>query len=197
MFKMFPGCLFAGNTAIIMRQVFILILLALGLKGFTQTEITVSSPSNNGPEVPFGSVSGNVTTTDNKPAANVSVALKGTNKYSVTDENGNFALKNIKEGLYTLEVSMVGLKAIEKAVEVKKDRETNINISLEEDAQQLAAVTVVARRTLNDKPVSVGKISIDPMDLPQSITTISQTTIKNQQALRLSDIVKNVNGVYL
>lgn len=183
--------------ALIMRKVCLLALLALGLKGFAQMEMAVSSPVRNGPEVPFGSVTGNVTTTDNKPAPFVSVVLKGTNKYSITDENGNFILKNIKEGLYTLEISMVGLKAIEKPVEVKKDQETSLAIALEEDAQQLAAVTIVARKTLNDKPVSIGKISIDPMDLPQSIATISQTTIKNQQALRLSDIVKNVNGVYL
>jgi iron complex outermembrane receptor protein len=180
-----------------MRKVYLLVLLALGLKGFAQMEMAVSSPVRNGAEVPFGSVTGNVTTTDNKPAAFVSVVLKGTNKYSITDENGNFILKNIKEGLYTLEISMVGLEAIERPVEVKKDQETSLAIALEEDAQQLAAVTIVARKTLNDKPVSIGKISIDPKDLPQSITTISQTTIKNQQALRLSDIVKNVNGVYL
>jgi iron complex outermembrane recepter protein len=183
--------------ALIMRIVYVLVLLALGLKGFAQMEMAISSTLRNGPEVPFGSITGNVTTTDNQPAAFVSVFLKGTNKYSITDENGNFILKNIKEGLYTLEISMVGLEAIEKPVEVKKDQETNVVITLEEDAQQLAAVTIVARKTLNDKPVSIGKISIDPMDLPQSIATISQTTIKNQQALRLSDVVKNVNGVYL
>jgi iron complex outermembrane receptor protein len=183
--------------ATITRRVYLLVLLALGLKGFTQTEMAISPPVTNGPEVPFGSVTGTVTTTDNKPAAYVSVVLKGTNKYSITDENGNFTLKNIKEGLYTLEISTVGLRAIEKPIEIKKDQETTITIALEENAQQLAAVTIVARRTLNDKPVSIGKISIDPMDLPQSIATIGQTTIKNQQALRLSDIVKNVNGVYL
>jgi iron complex outermembrane receptor protein len=180
-----------------MRKVLLLIFLAFGLKGFAQSEMAVSSSVNNGPEVPFGFVTGNVTTTDHKPAAYVSVVLKGTNKYSITDENGDFTLKNIKEGIYGLEISMVGLKAIEKPVEIKKDLETTITIALEEDAQQLAAVTIVARRTLNDKPVSIGKISIDPMDLPQSVATISQTTIKNQQALRLSDIIKNVNGVYL
>jgi iron complex outermembrane receptor protein len=183
--------------AIAMGKVYLLVLLALGLKGFAQTEIAVSSPVTTDREVPFGSITGNVTTTDNKPAAYVSVILKGTNKYSITDENGNFILRNIKEGLYTLEISMVGLRAIEKPVEVKKDQQTTLTLALEEDAQQLAAVTIVARKTLNDKPISIGKIAIDPMDLPQSIATISQTTIKNQQALRLSDIVKNVNGVYL
>jgi iron complex outermembrane receptor protein len=69
-----------------MRKVYLLVLLAFGLNGFTQPEIVVGSSENSGPEVPFGSVTGTVTTTDNKPAAFVSVVLKGTNKYSITDE---------------------------------------------------------------------------------------------------------------
>ncbi len=32
---------------------------------------------------------------------------------------------------------------------------------------------------------------------PQAVTIIGQSTIENQQAQRLSDVVKNVNGVYL
>ena len=56
-----------------MRKVYLLVLLAFGLKGFTQTEMAVSSSVNSGFEVPFGSVTGNVTTTDHKPAAYVSV----------------------------------------------------------------------------------------------------------------------------
>src|SRR6185295_14010672 len=142
---MWTLCLFAIDMALIMRKVYLLVLLAFGLKGFTQTDMAVGSPVNNGPEVPLGSITGTVTTTDNKPAAYVSVVLKGTNKYSITDENGNFTLKNIKEGLYTLDISTVGLRSIEKPIEIKKDREITITIALEEDAQQLAAVTIVAR----------------------------------------------------
>src|SRR5262245_16978415 len=127
-------CLFAINMAIIMRKVYLLVFLAFGLKGFAQIEIAASLPVNSGPEVPLGSIAGNVSTTDHKPAAYVSVLLKGTNKYSITDENGNFTLKNVKEGLYTLQISMVGLRAVEKSVDIKKDQETNITIALEEDA---------------------------------------------------------------
>src|SRR5215510_2145911 len=113
-----------------MRKVYVFFLLALCLNAFGQPEMSAGSSSEPDPEVPLGSVSGNVTTTDNKPASYVSVLIKGTNKYSITDENGNFVLKNIKEGLYTLQISMVGLKAIEKPVEVKKDQETSLAIAL-------------------------------------------------------------------
>src|SRR4030095_16571119 len=109
-----------------MRKVYLLVLLALGLKGFAQMEMAVSAPVHSGPEVRFGSVTGNVTTTDSKPAAFVSVVLKSTNKSYITDENVNLIIKNIKEGLYALEISIVGLKAIEKPVEVKKEQETSL-----------------------------------------------------------------------
>ncbi|MES1216495.1 MAG: TonB-dependent receptor, partial [Bacteroidota bacterium] len=181
-----------------MRKVLLLFLLAFNLKGFSQNEIAVINPSALiNPESLLGVITGQVTTTDNKPAAYVTIALKGANKFTITDETGYFAFKNVKEGVYTLEVSMTGLKSIEKNIEVKRDQQTLVNLTLEEDEKQLAAVIIIARKTLNDKPVSAGKITINPMDLPQSIAVIGQGMIRDQQALRLSDVIKNVNGVYL
>jgi hypothetical protein len=46
------------NKALIMRKVYLLVLLAFGLKGFTQTEMAVSSSVNKNPETPLGSVIG-------------------------------------------------------------------------------------------------------------------------------------------
>jgi iron complex outermembrane receptor protein len=61
-------------------------------------------------QVRNGSLKGTVTTSDNKPAAMVSVALKGTSKGTMTDDAGRFEIKNVKPGSYTLTVSYVGLK---------------------------------------------------------------------------------------
>ncbi|SCY87591.1 TonB-dependent siderophore receptor [Flavobacterium caeni] len=47
------------------------------------------------------------------------------------------------------------------------------------------------------KPLSVLKSGIKPMDLPQSIQVIGAETLQQQQVLRLSDVVKNANGVYV
>ncbi|MGN6163435.1 MAG: TonB-dependent siderophore receptor [Flavisolibacter sp.] len=180
-----------------MRKICVLPLLAFSLNGFAQTEFSFTAQLNSfAEEISNGIISGHITTTDDHPAAFVTVAVKGTNKFTTTDENGIFIIKNVKEGVYTLEISMVGLKKIEKTVEVKKDKETTVAISLEEDARQLANVIISARKSLNEKPVSIGKVAIDPMDLPQSVSTIGQNTIREQQALRLSDIIRNVNGVY-
>ncbi|HMK06837.1 MAG TPA: TonB-dependent receptor [Flavobacterium sp.] len=44
---------------------------------------------------------------------------------------------------------------------------------------------------------TVGKAGIKPMDLPQSIATISHSTLQNQQVSSMTDILKNTNGVYI
>lgn len=47
------------------------------------------------------------------------------------------------------------------------------------------------------KPVSATRSGIKPMDLPQSIQVIDNEIITQQQAIRLSDVIKNANGVYV
>lgn len=44
---------------------------------------------------------------------------------------------------------------------------------------------------------SVLKSCIKPIDLPQSLQVVGSNVIEQQQSIRLSDVVKNVNGVYV
>lgn len=45
--------------------------------------------------------------------------------------------------------------------------------------------------------VSVARSGIKPMDLPQSIQVIGSELMEQQQVVRLSDVIKNANGVYV
>ncbi|MES2882663.1 MAG: TonB-dependent receptor, partial [Bacteroidota bacterium] len=180
-----------------MRRLIALTLLTISLNTFAQTELTLNQPEHTPMEIPLGVITGQIKTTDNQPAAFVTVYLKENNKTTLTDENGYFSIKNLKEGFYIIEVSMVGLKPQQKAIEVKKDAAANINIVLMEDAKQLNDIIITSGRRLNSKSISIGKIDINPMDLPQSITVVGQGIIRDQQAQRLSDVIKNVNGVYV
>ncbi|AOZ98337.1 TonB-dependent siderophore receptor [Flavobacterium commune] len=47
------------------------------------------------------------------------------------------------------------------------------------------------------KPVSASRSGIKPMDLPQSVQVIDNEIISQQQAIRLSEVIKNANGVYV
>lgn len=44
---------------------------------------------------------------------------------------------------------------------------------------------------------SVVKSGIKPIDLPQSLQVVGSNVIEQQQSIRMSDVVKNVNGVYV
>jgi iron complex outermembrane receptor protein len=181
------------------RRTAFLPFLILSLPAFAQVDVAAVRPAFavNAIELPAGVITGQVKTTDGEPAAFVTIVIKEAGKSALTDENGRFFIGNLKEGTYSLEVSMIGVKPQQKVVELKKDETVSVSISLAEDASLLSEVVVTSGRTLNRRPVSIGKIDIPPMDLPQSIAVVGQGLIREQQAQRLSDVIKNVNGVYV
>ena len=146
-------------------------------------------------EILGGSITGTVNTSDGQPAAYVNIFIKELNVGIASNENGTFYLKNIKEGTYTITAAFVGLQKQLKEVIVIKGETTKVDFILTENAQRLQEVIVRAHRTPNEIPVSVGKTGIKPLDLPQSISIVGNELITNQQASRLSDVIKNVNGV--
>lgn len=148
-------------------------------------------------ELANGSLQGTITTTDGQPAAFVTVVLRGTAKATVTGDNGVFLLKNIRAGRYVLEVSLAGLQPQEKTVVINDNAITSVSVTLAENAQQLTAVVVQARRSLNERITSIGKLPVQPKDLPQSITVLNHAILERQQVQTVSDALQNVNGVYL
>lgn len=76
------------------------------------------------------------------------------------------------------------------------DNDTNeINDTVKSKKVELLKEVIVT--TFQKSPATVLKSGIKPMDLPQSVQVISNTLIEQQQAIRLSEVVKNVNGVYV
>ncbi|MBP6757721.1 MAG: TonB-dependent siderophore receptor [Flavobacterium sp.] len=53
--------------------------------------------------------------------------------------------------------------------------------------------------TANKQPKSVTALrsGLKPMDIPQSVQVIDAEIIEQQQAIRMSDVIKNTNGVYV
>ncbi|MBF7090169.1 TonB-dependent siderophore receptor [Flavobacterium sp. ALJ2] len=56
---------------------------------------------------------------------------------------------------------------------------------------------VIITANKQNKPVSAIRSGLKPMDIPQSIQIIGNDVIEQQQSIRLSDVIKNVNGVYV
>ncbi|GGK70092.1 TonB-dependent siderophore receptor [Rufibacter glacialis] len=140
---------------------------------------------------------GRITTPQGEPAAFVSVLLKELQKTTLTSEEGSFYFRNVPAGTYTLQATCVGFTPMEQQVTVSYDKTVTHDLLLEKSNQRLGEVTVTGRQTLNEKPLSIGKVPIKPLDLPQSVTIIGSEVLERQQTQVLSEVLQNVNGVYL
>jgi iron complex outermembrane receptor protein len=56
---------------------------------------------------------------------------------------------------------------------------------------------VIVTSNKEKKPVSALRSGLKPMDTPQSVQVIGAEIIGQQQAIRLSEVIKNANGVYV
>jgi iron complex outermembrane receptor protein len=139
---------------------------------------------------------GKIISSDGTPAAGVNVTLKGTSKGTVTEDDGSYTIKNVKAGQYELVAYMIGLKEQKQTISLKDGEATAINFTLTEDAKALNEVMVKAVKSYNRQMVTVGKLPIKAMDLPQSIAVVDKEVLSQQQATHMSDVLKNVNGVY-
>lgn len=144
-----------------------------------------------------GSIKGKVTDKSGEPIQFVNISIKDAKQGTISNEDGEFLLKNVKTGEATLIMQFVGLKTLESKVNVKVATVSEVNFSLEEGSNELSEVTVMGVQSANEKTVSIGKIAIKPMDLPQAVATIDRTVLERQQVLRLGDALMNANGVYI
>lgn len=56
---------------------------------------------------------------------------------------------------------------------------------------------VIVTKNKEPKPVTAVRSGLKPMDNPQAIQVIGSEIIEQQQAIRLSEVLKNANGVYV
>ena len=144
-----------------------------------------------------GSIKGKITNSVGEGIQFVNITLKDTKQGTISNEDGEFLLKNIKVGNQTIITQFVGLKSSEQVVKVVENQTIELIFQMIENTKELSEVTVSGVQSANERTVAIGKIAIKPMDLPQAVVTIDRTVLERQQALRLSDVLMNANGVYI
>lgn len=155
------------------------------------------SLADDGPAPPSGSVRGRVHTSDGKPAPFVSISVKGSAKGTISTEDGSFTLRHLPAGQHILIATFVGLQPQEQTITVTTGQTADVQFALAETARQLNEVQVRGFKSDNQKPVSLGKVAIRPLDLPQAVAVVEREVLERQQSLRLSDVLMNTNGVYV
>ncbi len=145
-----------------------------------------------------GIIKGVVKLNDGKPAAYVSVVLKGTTKGTITEENGSFQIRNVQPGTYTVEVSLTGYQDVSQTVTVTDDVVSNLTFSLDISEQQLQEVIIKTRRSgyKSNMPSATLRLNEPLNEVPQNIQIITDKVLADQQITSLSDgITRNVSGL--
>src|SRR5690606_29072253 len=117
----------------------------------------------------FGqSVSGTVSDTSGTPLPGVSIVVSGSNRGTTTDFDGNYSISASQGDL--LLFSYLGMKSVERTV----GAQTVLNVTMEEDAEQLGEVVVTAFGIAQEKK-SLG-YAVQSIDA-ESITQTKQANL--------------------
>ena len=145
-----------------------------------------------------GTIRGKIISADGFPLNNISIKLEKTTVSNQTDKNGDFIFKNFPIGIHTITLEGIGLTKQSKEIKVIHNEVTIVEFTLIENINTLKEIVIKIKESPNKKKETIlSGLEIKPFDLPQSIQIIGNTTLFQQQTLRLSDVAKNINGVYI
>lgn len=145
-----------------------------------------------------GNIKGKVRTSDDKPAASVTVYVQGIKKATLTEEDGSFSINNVKPGTYTLDVSLVGYETTSVPVTVEESKTATVSIMLKVSELQLQEATVTAgKNSYNSRKLSPTLRLNEPLiDVAQNIQVIDSKVMTDQQITSMSDgLIRNVSGL--
>lgn len=141
-----------------------------------------------------GSIRGSVKTADGRPADLVSIAVKGTAKGSLTNNNGVFLIKNVQAGSRTIVATFIGLEKQEQTVVVKAHDTITVDFVLKENSSQLQEVIISTKKS-NKINTVVAKMPLKNLENPQVYNTVSSELIKQQGITTYDDALRNVPGI--
>jgi len=129
-----------------------------------------------------GGIKGVVRDETGEKLLGVNVMIKESRIGCATDINGNYSIKNLKPGEYTLETSMVGYEKNIMKIKITAGQLLEINIVLKSSAFQIGEIEVVGTSELLPRDVNTK-------------TTISSGEIEHFQASNIGDVLDLVPGI--
>ncbi|MDD4829985.1 MAG: carboxypeptidase-like regulatory domain-containing protein, partial [Bacteroidales bacterium] len=119
-----------------------------------------------------------------EPIAYATIGIKGTTIGTVSDKEGNFVIRRLKPGSYTLVVSFVGYEKIEKEITVINGKTTHAHVELKETKVMMDEVVVSASR-----------VETNRKEAPVIVNVMSERTFQQSNAQDLSQALPFQSGV--
>lgn len=144
-------------------------------------------------------ISGTIVSSDDTPLESVTVTINGTKFGTQTDASGNFELKNIKAGDYTLKATFVGFTTREISISVIDGSATALpKIILSNRNETLAEVVISGNVNRYTKTESdyVSRMPIKNIENAQVYNVVTKELMKDQLVTSQDEALKNVPGLY-
>ena len=122
-------------------------------------------------------ISGKILSTEKEIVDFATVYLKGTNYGGTTNEEGIYHLK-APAGNYTLVVSAIGYKTVEKQVRLINGERVKQNITITPQVEELDEVVVVSNGISRLKRSAFNAIAVDTKELQNSTKSLSDALAK-------------------
>ncbi|MCH3885944.1 TonB-dependent receptor [Tenacibaculum aquimarinum] len=144
-------------------------------------------------------ITGVVKNNSQEPLSQVTVVLKGTDKGTLTNENGQFSLPNVEQGNYTLFISYLGYKSKEININLSNNKTKNLEtIILFEGNEILSEVVIQNKRTnkfSRKKTAYVAKLPLKDIENTQVYSTVTNELLESQVVTNFDDALKNAAGI--
>lgn len=117
------------------------------------------------------SISGKISDKNN-PIPGATVAIPRMNRGTVTEHDGTYSIDGLKEGSYTLRISFIGYRTIEKKIDVAAGANLQRDINLQEDQLNLSEVVVTGTRNRVERyksPVIISTVDAKTFEATQSL----------------------------
>ena len=122
-------------------------------------------------------ISGKVISTEKEVVDFATVYLKGTGHGGITNQEGIYHV-SAPAGNYTLVVSAVGYKTVEKSVTLLRGQRVRQNITISPETQQLDEVTVVSTGVSRLKRSAFNAVAVDTKELQNTTKNLSDALAK-------------------
>ncbi len=126
-----------------------------------------------------GRVTGKVTDEKGEAVEAASLVIKGTNYGVSSDQEGRYVFNNLKSGSYEIRVSRVGMKSVERAVQVQADQTQMLDISLHTEQTDFQEIVVTGQ--------------FEPQSLKQSVFQVRTIDLERIQARAATSLVGVLN----
>jgi iron complex outermembrane receptor protein len=144
-----------------------------------------------------GNITGRVRTSDGVVAEAVEISIKGVAN-TTADRKGNYTLKNVAAGSYTVTARLVGLTPSSSEVTVVAGTTVNLDLMLQASNQQLQEVVISQgkrNKYFAKESDFVSKMPLKNLENPQVYAVITKELMADQIVTNFDDALKNAPGL--